>query len=425
MTVDDFLQQYHSAELPGIDQAWLQDLRAQGLNGLEEHGFPAVKEENWKYTRVTPILKPEYHLAKLVEVNQTQIQQHIVTDGSVLVFINGHYSDSHSQLKAGDNVLVDSLANAIDTHYEVVSRHLGQVANIETSGFASLNTAMMQDGAFIHIAKDAVVKRPIQLIFISTGAEHMINHTRNLILADTHSQADIFTTYVSLDDSLYFNTIVNEIVLGDNAQLKLYKSQLESPNAFHVNYTFTQQARDSQFYHYNMDCGSQLTRNWLETQLQQPGAYCSFNGLYLIKDKQHIDNHTRIDHQAANTNSHEFYKGILNDKGRGVFNGQVMIRPDAQLVNAEQQNRNLLLSTGAEIDTKPELEIYADDVKCSHGATIGQLDEASIFYLQSRGISRDEAKAILTHGFGYEVLENFEHEGFREQCTKHLESWLD
>lgn len=414
MKVQEYITQYNSAKLPNAD--WLEKIRSTAINNFEELRFPAVKDEDWKYTRASNFIKDEFSLAEeLYSIPTERIAKHILTDGELLVFVDGLFSDEHSKIDK-----IKTLSNSLDS--DEVKQYLNTVVDANASGFVALNTAMMNDGLFFYI--DGIIEKPIQVLNINSG-EKIINHQRNLIIAKAHSQASIIETYVCLEsDKKYFNNIVTEVIVMKNSQLNLYKIQNESDAAQHLNSVYVQQHRDSYFNHVSIDLGGKNVRNWLQSNLMESNASCNFDGLYLTSGEQHVDNHTRVEHQHAHTFSQENYKGILLDESRAVFNGQVYIAQDAQKVTADQRNANLLIGQGAIIDSKPQLEIYADDVKCTHGATIGRLDESALFYLLSRGIDKTMARNLLTYGFAHGIIEKIKPAVAQRYLSKKLLRWL-
>jgi Fe-S cluster assembly protein SufD len=298
----------------------------------------------------------------------------------------------------------------------MLEKYLGKIASFEQHTFTALNTAFIADGAVIEIPTETVVEQPIHFVFISDGEG--VSHPRNLIVAGRHSRATVIESYVSLRDGSYFTNAVTEIAVGEGAHVDHYKLQRESENAFHVGTVQAREERDSQFHSFSFAVGGSLARTNIYTSLNGDAATCTLNGLYLTDGSQHIDNQTSIEHIAPNCPSHEIYKGVLDGRSHGVFNGKVYVHPEAQKTDGKQSNNNLLLSPTARVDTKPQLEIFADDVKCTHGATVGRLDRAAMFYLNSRGIGPDTARTLLTYAFAADVLETIELEPLRKQLEK-------
>lgn len=414
---------------PGAPE-WLGALREYGMSRFESLGFPTTKNEDWHFTSVAPISDRNFRtavtrpanvssegsiagmvaLADLERFNFGQPQWH------TLVFVNGEFSeDLSSYAGLGPSVRVSSLADAIRSGTGRPERHLGKIAAFEQHTFTALNTAFIRDGAFIELQADAVVEQPIHLVFVSEGAGEAAIHPRNLIVAARHSRATLIESYVSIRDSVYFTNAVTEISLGEGARLDHYKIQRESEAAFHVGTTEVSQGRNSEYRSFSFAVGGSLARTNIYTTLLGDAATCTLNGLYLADGTQHIDNQTKIEHVAPNCPSHEVYKGILNGRSHGVFNGKVYVHPEAQKTDGKQTNNNLLLSSTARVDTKPELEIYADDVKCTHGATVGRLDEMVMFYVNTRGIGPDSARMLLTYAFAADVLESIELEPLKKQ----------
>jgi len=318
-------------------------------------------------------------------------------------------------------VHLGSLAVALSTHRELMGPHLARYANYEEHAFTALNTALMRDGAFVNIPDGKVVEEPIHLLFLSiAGREPTVSHSRNLIVVGKNSQATIVESYVGLGDKVYFTNAVTEIVLGENSVVEHVRLQRESEKAFHISTLQVQQNRSSMFSGHSVSVGGALVRNDVNAVLDGEGVDCTLNGLYLVTGRQHVDNHTRIDHVKPHGTSRELYKGILDDESRGVFNGKVVVWKDAQKTDAKQTNKNMLLSEGAEINSKPQLEILADDVKCTHGTTVGQLEEEQLFYLRSRGLDREIAQGLLTQGFASETIGRIKIEAVRAGLEKIL-----
>ncbi len=425
--------------------AWLQSLRKQAFARFEALGFPTTKNEDWHFTSVAPVAQQTFRLAARESLHGTQtgsdnrretsrrkndpvnslgvvpadVKRFNFDESSwhTLVFLNGAFSDDLSSYAAlGSSTRVDSLARALKSGNPELERLVGKLANFEQHAFTALNTAFINDGAFVHLSADTVVAEPIHLIFISDGEG--VSHPRNLIVAGRHSRASVIESYVSLRDGAYFTNAVTELVVGEGAHVDHYKLQRESEAAFHIGTVQVREERNGQLHSFSLAVGGALARTNIYTSLDGDAATCTLNGLYLTDGSQHIDNQTSIEHIAPNCPSHELYKGVLDGRSHGVFNGKVYVHPEAQKTDGKQSNNNLLLSPNARVDTKPQLEIFADDVKCTHGATVGRIDEIAMFYLNSRGIGPETARTLLTYAFAADVLETIELEPLRKQLEK-------
>jgi Fe-S cluster assembly protein SufD len=424
--IDHFVAEFSAlrAGLPGQGLEWLDRSRESALDAFATTGFPTPRNEDWKYTRVAPIEKRGF---KLAQQNGIQVQARDVEKFSLggleceqLVFVDGRYVDALSNRNVVDGgARITTLESAMNASSQLLESHLGHYADINGQPFSALNTAFMTDGAVIHAKNRGANKLPIHLLFIATR-EGVVAHPRILVIAEAGSRTTVVESYTSLVDGCYFTNALTEIALMEEAQVDHYKLQEESTKAFHVATLQVQQGRDSRFASHSISFGGQLVRNDINVLLDGEGAWCTLNGLFMASGRQHVDYHTRIDHAKANGTSEEVYKGILDGRARGVFNGRVKVHPDAQKTDARQTNKNLLLSRDAEIDTKPELEIYADDVKCSHGATVGQLDEQTLYYLRSRGIGEAQARNLLTYGFAKDILDRIDLAPLREKLTDEL-----
>jgi Fe-S cluster assembly protein SufD len=340
--------------------------------------------------------------------------------GSRLVFVNGYFNAALSavgRLPAG--VKVASLAAALTTDSAFIEQQLGRFALTSDNSFAALNQAFFLDGGFVHIPAGQTVEEPVQLIFISTAKHNGDTiQPRNLIIAGAGSKATVIESYLAADPAAYFTNTVTEIVAGDNAALEYVKFQDEALDAFHLATIAAQLGRASNVSVHSFALGAKLSRTNIRTRLAGEGLECILNGLYLTRGEQLADHHMIVEHAQPHCASHEYFNGILDDKSKGVFHGRIYVHPLAQKTDAKQTNKNLLLSDDATADTKPQLEIYADDVKCTHGATIGQLDDESIFYLRSRGLSENTARRMLIHAFAGEIIARVKHEAVREQLDK-------
>lgn len=394
-------------QLPGAD-AWIADLRGRARARFESVGFPTTRDEAWKYTNLAALQRQRFQPAVGAAVTEEQLRPMLLDgfDAFRLVFVNGNYrADLSTPPSIGNRTVGGSLAATLRDDAHAVEAHLGRVAPLDTHPLAALNTAFLLDGAYVELPAGAVLDRPIELVYVATAEALAQPHT--LIVAQAGSGATVVERYVGAEGSRYLTNAVTEVVLERGASVEHYRVQQESGQGFHIGGVYVQQHEGSHFTAYAVDLGGLLVRNDVQTHFVAERVACTLNGLYVADGRQHVDNHTLINHAKPRGTSREFYKGVLAGRARAVFNGRVIVHPDAQQTDAEQVNNNLLLSEDAEIDTKPELEIYADDVKCSHGATVGQLDEDQLFYLRTRGIDDAQARDLLTFAFANDVLHRF------------------
>jgi Fe-S cluster assembly protein SufD len=422
--IDPFLQSFESFSANGGAAApeTVRTLRLSAITRFETLGFPTTRNEDWHFTSVTPIAEARF--APLAKPSGTVTAAQLApfsfagSDWHTLVFVNGRFDAALSRGAAlPDGVRVLPLARAYDELPIFVEQHLGQIASFDAHTFTALNTAFINDGAVVHVAQDVEVTRPIHLLFVNDGggaAAQGTAHPRNLIVLDAQAKATVIESYAGLADGAYFTNAVTEASIADGATLTHLKLQRESAQAFHVGTLDVRQARDSHLFSFSFATGAALSRTNIYTELRGEGCGATLNGLYLGDRDQHIDHQTRIEHFEPNCYSRELYKGILDGAAHGVFNGKVYVHPEAQKTDGKQTNNTLLLSEKAQIDTKPQLEIFADDVKCTHGATVGRLDETSLFYMKSRGINARTARELLTYAFAADVLETIELAEVRE-----------
>jgi Fe-S cluster assembly protein SufD len=403
-----------SSELRSEPQ-WLARFRCDAMRNFEAVGFPTMRDEDWHFTSVAPIADRVFHPAEPASLAREVVRELVVAklDGPMLVFVNGHYISELSAVTSDDGadsgVSIQSLASAIrDDQTGALRCQLGSVASPDSSAFTSLNSAFFRDGAVVRIGANAVAGAPIQLVFITIDGEGAVSHSRNFIVAERHSQATVIESYLSAGATTYFTNVVTEVLLAEGARLSHYKLQSESTRAYHVGTIQVRQSANSYYESFSFATGAALSRTNVYTVLEGDAAESMMNGLYLADGSQHVDHQTFIEHIAPNCPSHELYKGILDGRSHGVFNGKVYVHPEAQKTDGKQSNNNLLLSEHARVDTKPQLEIFADDVKCTHGATVGRLDETALFYLRSRGIGMSVARRLLTYAFAADVLERLE-----------------
>jgi Fe-S cluster assembly protein SufD len=414
---------------PASSAAWFERLRESALDRFEQLGFPSVKDEEWKYTNVAPITKLDFKPAQASVDPDAQITSaeaarfgYIEAQDSNLVFLNGVLRNDLSSL-AGlpAGVVAIDLADAIaDAKYgELVREHLARSADYNANAFTALNTAFVSSGAFVLIGKGTELASPLHLNFIADpSGSDSANSPRVLVVAEENSRATVIESYAATSDAAYFTNAVVEIVLKDGASLRHYKVQRESLDAYHVATTSADLGSNSSYDSTTINFGARLSRHDIHVEMAKEGAECWVDGLYVVSSDQHTDTHSVIDHQQPHCTSHQLYKGILDGKSRAVFNGKIFVRHGAQKTDAMQTNKNLLLSEEARVDTKPQLEILADDVKCAHGAAVGQIDEDELFYLETRGIHPDLAKNLLTYGFAEEVIGKIKVDSIRAQLDE-------
>ena len=407
--------------LPGQTLSWLTALRGEALEQFSVQGFPSPREEEWRYTNVSAIEKKLFSPATRVTaspVDSDWLKSYQLEDAWSVVLVDGHFSAELSVLDGlPENISVMSMADALEKQPDKLEKFINQAVNNNEHGFIAFNTAWFTDGLFVHVAAKQVLAKPIQVLHIATQSD-VLTATRTVIVADEMAEANVIETFVGLDNA-YLSAAVTEVFVGTNARITLYKMQCESEKAYHFGGIYVKQSRDACFTHHNFAFGGLLARSDIHTDLDQ-ASECELNGLYLGVKRQHIDNHTRINHLQPHGISRELYKGVLDDRARGVFQGRVIVAEDAQKTDSQMNNRNLLLSSDAEADTKPQLEIYADDVKCGHGVTVGQLDEKSVFYLQSRCVDEETARNILTFAFANEMVDKVKIKGLHDRVLEQV-----
>jgi Fe-S cluster assembly protein SufD len=413
-----------TATLPGAGLNWLTQLRQQARAQFDRQGLPAKKVEDWKYTSLWALSQQNFmHTAGESGVDAAQVNQVAALENAYrLVIIDGQYNADLSQLDSlEDGLSISSIADA----FEQVESVLGQQVDIEKPGLTALNTMLMQDGVYVQVAAGQKISKPIEVLVISTAENaEVASHLRHVIQLDAGAEATVLEHYVSLAETNGFTNVVSEVQLAEKATLNHFKLQHESMGQFHIATLAAKQAAGSVWNTNNISLGSKLARNDIHTQLLGEDAHVTMDGLYLVKGDQHVDNHTRIDHAVPNTTSDEVYKGVLDGNSHAVFNGKVVVHKDAQKTDSSQSNKNLLLSRSCEIDSKPELEIYADDVKCAHGSTVGQIDEQQLFFLRARGLDEVEARSLLTYAFAVDVLQRIKDEPIRQALSNVIEKRL-
>jgi Fe-S cluster assembly protein SufD len=416
---------------PEAGPSWLKRLRTNARDHLTQDGFPTTKTEEWRFTRLRPLLARDFHLEKRYRANGLS-----TGDLSALTFpdedcrrvalVNGNHAKGLSAVgRLPKGVRVESIKTVLRDKPALLKKYLARHADPEKNPFVALNTAHLTDGVLVYIPKGITVEEPIHLLFYSASREGSpMSHPRNLIVAEEQSSATVIESYAGHEGDVYFTNPVTEIVVGDGASLDHYKVQKESRSAYHTATLQVHLGRDTRFHTDFLSFGGELVRNDVNTYLDGEGIDCTLNGLYVARGHQHVDNHTNIDHARPHCDSFELYKGILSGRGRAVFNGKIHVHPDAQKTDAKQSNACMLLSDDAQINTNPQLEIYADDVKCTHGAVVGQIDENAVFYLRSRGIDKVDARHMLIHAFANQVIEQVRVDPLRDRLAGDLSEWL-
>jgi len=401
------------------------NLRKEAIESFSNLNFPAAKDEEWRFTNISPLLKNQFVLPQGDQSRSIEDLSKFMIEGleaNLLTFVNGIYSAELSSVNdLPEGVIVCNIAEAAEKHYQLLEKYFAKYAKYKENIFNSLNAAFTNNGAFIYIPDGKIIEKPVMILHVvSVGEDKLLVQPRNLFIAGTNSQVKIIENYTSVNGGVYFTNAVTEIICGEDAVVEHVKLQNESHSAFHIATIEIDLEKHSNFSSYNVSLGSAITRNNINAKFNDEWSECTLNGLLLTDGTQLIDNHTMIDHAVPNCVSHELYKGVLDGKSKAVFNGKVMVRKDAQKTNAFQQNKTIILSDEALIDTKPQLEIFADDVKCSHGATIGRLDEDSLFYLRARGIGLEQAKTILIYAFASDVVHSINIDPLKDHLEKLL-----
>jgi Fe-S cluster assembly protein SufD len=393
------------------EHAWLRKLRQDAFARFAETGFPTTRDEDWRFTNLSAIAQTPFRLVSNGHhlPSQSDIAPYRIAGAACqLVFVDGRFAAELSSVgELPKGVTVANLASEIARHPGAIEPHLGRYLNIQRDAFSALNTAFLEDGAYVHIAKGVVLEGPVHLLFISAAHDTPpVSHPRNLIVAEENSHATIVEDYISLGrgEKALCNT-VTELVAGDHSVISHYMIEREHGQAFNVSTLRIQQGRAADVSSHSVLIGGALVRNNVHPVLAGEGGECLINGLFIGTGRQHLDNYMLVEHASPHCGSRQFYNGILDGHAHGVFHGRIIVHKDAQKTDAKQTNRNLLLSDTAQIDTKPQLEIYADDVKCTHGATIGQMEENALFYLRSRGIDETSARRLLLMAFASECFD--------------------
>jgi Fe-S cluster assembly protein SufD len=420
-----YLENFARFERESAQPDWMLPLRRAGLARFSELGFPTLQHEDWRFTNVAPIVKLPFKpaVASAPDAAAAEALAHFPfasLPGSRLVFVNGHYAAALSKI-AGlpEGVKVSNVAAVLAAEPALLQKHFVQPMRAGDNAFTALNQAFFLDGGFVHVPAGKAVEAPVQFIYVSTaGQSGATIQSRNVIVAEANSRLTVIESHVAAGGTGYFTNTVTELVAGDHTVVELLKFQDEAPDAFHMAALYGKFGRASNVRVHSFALGAKLSRNSIRANLAGEGLECILNGLYLTRGEQLADHHMVVEHAQPHCASHEYFNGILDDKSKGVFHGRILVQQIAQKTDAKQTNKNLLLSDDATADTKPQLEIYADDVKCTHGATIGQLNDESIFYLRSRGLGPETARRMLIHAFAGEIIERIKHEATREELDK-------
>jgi Fe-S cluster assembly protein SufD len=412
---DEFLDGRHA------EPAWRRDAREAAVELFRHEGLPTTRDEEWLYTPVSAIADAGYGLAAHEQVPPADVAPFLFADfpGPQLVFVNGKFWPALSDLRPlPPGARVVSLAELQETDADFLQQHLGRGIQFRQRGFTALNEAWNTDGAVLVVEADVEIQTPVHVLYYSSGTGAA--HPRTLLVVGRHAKVSVVESFAGAADTPYFVNAVTEVLVDEGGHVDHYKVQRESAKAHHIASMHLHLAKAADVATHNISLGGALTRNDINATLDGEGIECTVNGLYLVDGDRLVDNHTAIDHAKPHCHSYEIYKGVLDDRGRGVFNGKIFVREDAQKTDAKQTNQVLLLSDDATIDTKPQLEIFADDVKCTHGATVGQLSDEALFYLRARGIARDDARALLVHAFAEDIVDRIRIDAVRHALEQVL-----
>lgn len=432
MDQQELKQQYLSdfreleQQVSNHEPVWLHEIRKEAIQRFDEMGFPHNKQEEWRFTNIKPLLSQSFARSSQAGDFPVELQDRYLVsklDSHRLVFINGVYVPERSEIdELPEGVVVCHLAEAISQHGDLLEPHFARLGTYDDKPFAALNTGLMLDGAFVYVPKGVQIDKPIQVLYLTNteGGESLVTHPRTLIVAGPMAEFTVIENFAGVPGQQYWTNAVTEIIGGENCRAHVVKFQRESEEAYHVSNTQSLLSRDAHVTHHNIIFGGQLVRNDIDAVLNGENVECVLNGLYMGRDGQLIDNHTNLMHEKPHCNSWEMYKGILDDQSQGIFKGKIFVQKDAQITDAKQTSQGLLLSEKAGLHAMPQLEIYADDVKCTHGATTGRLDEKALFYARSRGLSAKAARFLLTYAFASEIIEQVPSEPLQEELHQLL-----
>ncbi|NIV42758.1 MAG: Fe-S cluster assembly protein SufD [Candidatus Dadabacteria bacterium] len=429
-STDSYLQGYKQFITSENSSAkFAENTREEAINNFVKLGFPTLRDEDWRFTNIVPIVKSQYSISTDVttKLENIDINRYLIhgLDSHLMVFVDGVYSAELSSINdTDDNILIKPISIALSDNTDIVEKHLFSCADIKLEAFTALNTAYFTDGAFVYVPSNTELDKTVEVLYISANPVSSMNSPRNLIVVEKSSKAQVIEHYVSLSDSVYLSNTVSEVIIGENSTVDHYFIEQDSKKAYNISSLEVKQSANSNLNSHSFLLGGAIVRNNIHPVLCGQGCNSNINGLFLPSGRQHIDNFMKVEHASPHCDSRQVYNGILADKSKGVFHGRIIVHEDAQKTDAKQTNRNLLLSDTAKIDTKPQLEIYADDVKCTHGATIGQMDKDSLFYLRSRGIEQKLAKAIMLRAFASQNIEDIGDEVIKSYVEKQVDNWF-
>lgn len=426
--IDKLSERFEASKPQLTSNAAIAEVRQKALTHLVENGLPHPKAEEYKFTNLTRALEKNINFemdAASVSVSKEDIQKLRIQnlDAYYLTYINGEFSTEFSDEVTAEGITFITLSSAIAEDNSIVAKYFDKLSKSTEDAFVAMNSVLASEGAVIEVAANAVIEKPIFVQYINTKSSDV--QAKNLIEVGANAQVTIIEKVDTLGNEPGFSNVVNEIGVASGANAKFYKIENDTPTSYHISNIHVTQAKDSKFTSNTIALDGAMVRNNLDIKLEAEGCEAYMNGLYLLHGKTHVDNHTTVDHMMPNAYSNELYKGIMDEKSRGVFNGKIFVRKDAQKTNAFQSNKNILLTDDATVNTKPQLEIWADDVKCSHGCTTGQLDKDALFYLMARGIKKDRAMAMLLHAFASDVIENLEIEAIQAYVEAIITSRLE
>lgn len=409
------------------EPTWLEELRRRGFDWFKELGFPTRNEEHWRYFKSSDVFEREYRFDTPLHESPSEkdIGAYLFPglEAYLFVFVNGHFQPTLSSTpESNDGFRLGILTESL--HEELLPQKLGGLVEIEEHSPLALNTYLMQNGLCLHVSRNIELDRPVHVLHLSSGAQPVASFPRNLICLEEGARASVLETYASLDENAHFTVAATEVYCEPSSHLEHYRMQRENESATHIGWAGVSQGRSSHYESHEVSLGSGILRRGTQVQLSDPDSICILNGLYLARGEQHMDHQTQVKHLSPDCQTRELYMGILDDRADAVFGGLILVDQDAQQTDAQQSNRNLLLSDEAKVTSLPQLEIYADDVKCSHGSTTGQLDERQVFFLRSRGIGEKEARSMLTFAFAREILERMELDPVRSRLSEELRQRL-